>query len=232
MLARAPRRYPCERRTTKTFPIARTYTPSSLGQRDSVTSYAGSERAADQRTPRRTARRSASGAPRGCDAPLASRLSAGLTALLTRRTSGQRGRRRWWTFRPGPGRCAEPAGPRFPAFTQRPAPSRGRRSADRTVATTGHPVRHSRPPRPAPRNQCAVPATPSRIDRVAAEGVAGLVVGRFTQAEPCRAGGYLARLWGGDGRVLRRQSGRTTLRPRSVSLFQESPGCPPGSGRP
>jgi hypothetical protein len=27
----------------------------------------------------------------------------------------------------------------------------------------------------------------------------GLVVGRFTQAEPCRAGGYLVRLWGGDG---------------------------------
>jgi hypothetical protein len=39
----------------------------------------------------------------------------------------------------------------------------------------------------------------------------GLVVGRFTQAEPCRAGGYLARLWGGDGWVLRRQPGRTTL---------------------
>jgi hypothetical protein len=60
----------------------------------------------------------------------------------------------------------------------------------------------------------------------------GLVVGRFTQAEPCRAGGYLVRLWGGTAGVLRRQSGRTTLRPRSVSLFQESPGCPPGSGRP
>jgi hypothetical protein len=51
---------------------------------------------------------------------------------------------------------------------------------------------------------------------------------------PNRAGpgGYLARLWGGDGWVLRRQPGRTTLRPRSVSLFQESPGCPPGSGGP
>jgi Integrase core domain len=34
----------------QTFPLARTYTPSSLGQRGSVPSYAGSERAAGQRT--------------------------------------------------------------------------------------------------------------------------------------------------------------------------------------
>ena len=34
----------------KTFPIARTFTPSSLGQQGSVPSYAGSERAAGQRT--------------------------------------------------------------------------------------------------------------------------------------------------------------------------------------
>ena len=39
----------------------------------------------------------------------------------------------------------------------------------------------------------------------------GLVVGRFTQAEPCQAGGYLARLWVGGGWGLRRQPARTTL---------------------
>jgi cysteine desulfuration protein SufE len=40
-------------------------------------------------------------------------------------------------------------------------------------------------------------------------------------------GGYLARLWRGDGWVMRRASRRMTPKPRSVSLFQGSPGCPP-----
>jgi hypothetical protein len=43
-------------------------------------------------------------------------------------------------------------------------PSRGRRSADRTVATTGRPVRHSRPPRRAPAASCGVgDAKPERL---------------------------------------------------------------------
>src|SRR5436309_12308482 len=40
-------------------------------------------------------------------------------------------------------RCAEPAGPRSRSVHAKTGPSRGRRSADRTVATTGRPVRHS-----------------------------------------------------------------------------------------
>jgi hypothetical protein len=148
------------------------------------------------------------------------------------RTSGGRGRRRWWAFQPGPGRCAEPAGPRFPSVHAKTGPITGSTCAGRTVATTGRPVRRSRPRRRAPRAS-------GRSRRRQAGPIAwrpkawpGLAVGRFTQAEPCPAGDYLAPLWGGDGWVLRRQPGRTTLRPRSVSMFQESPGCPPGSGTP
>jgi hypothetical protein len=44
--------------------------------------------------------------------------------------------------------------------------------------------------------------------------------------------GYLARLWRGDGWVMRRTSRRTTPKPRSVSLFQGSLGCPPRSRGP
>ena len=57
-------------------------------------------------------------------------------------------------LRPGPGRCAEPAGPRFPSVHAKTGPSRGRRCADRTVATTGRRVRHSRPPRRAQGRVC------------------------------------------------------------------------------
>ena len=131
---------------------------------------------------------------------------------------------------PGPGRCAEPAGPRSPSVHAKTGPSRGRCSADRTVATTGRPVRHGRPPRRAPGASVRCRRRQAGSITWRPRAWPGLVVGRFSQTEPCRAGGYLARLRGGDGWVLRRQPGRTTLRPRSVSLFQESPGCPPGSG--
>jgi hypothetical protein len=100
------------------------------------------------------------------------------------------------------------------------------------VATTGRPVRHSRPRR------CA-PGAGARSRRRQAGSIAWLRGrGRGSSLAgspgPNRAGpgAIWARLWGGDGWILRRKPGRTTLRPRSVSLFQESPGCPPGSGRP
>jgi hypothetical protein len=71
----AGRRCARECRTTKRSPPAAGLTPPGLGQRASVHSYAGSERAAGgERADHRrcAAYRSASGAPRGCDAPLAS----------------------------------------------------------------------------------------------------------------------------------------------------------------
>src|SRR6266571_5243144 len=52
-------------------------------QRGRVPSYAGSERAAGQRTPGVQRADQPAARRRGCDAPLASRLSIGLTAPLT-----------------------------------------------------------------------------------------------------------------------------------------------------
>ena len=94
----------------KTFPVARAFTPE--GQCSQL---------------RRERTRAA------CSAQISPRRAAGMRCaagqLTERRAGCAADSAHIWSTRsastvdlgPGPGRCAEPAGPRFPAFTQRPA---------------------------------------------------------------------------------------------------------------
>ena len=101
------------------------------------------------------------------------------------------------------------SGPRFPSVPAKTGPITG---STLCGSNRGHhrPSRSAwRPRRRAPRSLAGSPrpnrAGPGAIWHVCGPGTAG---------------------------VLRRQPGRTTLRPGASALFQESPGCPPGSGRP
>ena len=117
---RAGSRCACECRTTRTFPP-----PGRSPQRGSVPSYAPSERAADQRT---LAADSAQISQRR-----AARMRCTAGQLTERRTDCAAD----WAhirstrpasmvdLRPGPGRCAEPAGPRFPSVQAKTGPITG-----------------------------------------------------------------------------------------------------------
>jgi hypothetical protein len=150
----------------------------------------------------------------------------------TASASSYGGRRRWWTFRPGPGWCAESAGPRFPSVPAKTGP------------ITGVDVVRIEPwPPPAipsgiavcagpPRGPVCVPATPSGIDRVAAEGVAG--AGRWP-VHPGRTvpGRGLSGAYVGRGRLGFAPSvGKDHPEAPERQLVSGSPGCPPGSRRP
>src|SRR5260370_10854188 len=100
---------------------------------------------------------------------------------------------------------------------------------DRRGNTAGLAHLVSAVPRPCPDFRAPLPAR-GTYRPVALTLRAWLVYSRVQFLSMCR--GYLARLWRGDGWVMRRTSTRTTPKPRSVSLFQGSLGCPPRSRGP
>ena len=132
-------------------------------------SYAGSERAADQRT------RAADSAQISQRRAPGMRCAAG--QLTEHRAHCAADSAHIWSTRSAstvdhsartrPVRRASRS--QIPTVHAKTGPSRGRRSADRTVATTGHPVRHSRPPRPPQGTSMRWWRRQARIDRVAAE---------------------------------------------------------------
>jgi hypothetical protein len=234
MLARAPGDVTrCECRTSKTFPTARTFTPSSLGQRGSVPSYARSERAG--RTSERARR----------TAQISQRRAAGMRCaagqLTERRADCAADPAHIWlrqsasmvdlSARTRPVRRASRS-----QISQRSRKDRPRHGVD--VVRIG--------PWPPPAVPSAIAVRPGAPQGpVCGAGDAkrdrsrggrgrgrGWSLAGSPRVEPCRAGA-LSDTSVGRGRLgFAPSAGRTTLRPRSVSLFQESPGCPPGSGEP
>ena len=133
-------------------------------------------------------------------------------------------------LRPGPARCAEPAGPRFPSVHAKTGPITGSTlcGSDRghhRPSRFGIAVRPGAPQGPA----CGTGDAKRDRSRDGRGRGRGWSLAGSPRPNRAGAGGLSGTSGGGDGWVLRRQPGRTSPRPPSVSSFQESPGCPPGS---